>query len=98
VKVFDLVLLNSKKKKHEGTRYHENTKGRSHERGGGYIEIQVLFRAFVVNGFDLAFGVVSWKTPKQPLITKTRKGKNTKEEGLHKIESPFSCFPNFLIS
>jgi hypothetical protein len=35
-----------------------------------------------VNGFDLAFGVVSWKTPKQPLITKTRKGKNTKEEGV----------------
>jgi len=35
--------------------HHENTKGRKHERRGGYLEKLVLFRAFVV-GFSLITG------------------------------------------
>jgi hypothetical protein len=39
---------------HEETPYHENTKVRKHERGEGYIEQSVVFRAFVM-GFDNVF-------------------------------------------
>jgi len=41
-------------KMQEETPYHENTKGRKHERRGGYIEQQIVFRAFVVD-FDKVF-------------------------------------------
>ena len=40
------------------------------------------FRAFVMNGFDLGFGIVRGKSMKEPLITKTRRDEITKEDGV----------------
>ena len=39
------------------------------------------FRAFVVNGLDFVSGILELQSVKKPLITKTRKDENTKEEG-----------------
>jgi hypothetical protein len=50
----------------------------------------------VVNDFDLVSGFLEGESVKQPLITKTRKGENTKEEGGY--SKPIAFFRAFQIS
>jgi hypothetical protein len=42
--------------------------------------------------------VVRMKTKNEQQITKTRKGKNTKEEGGYRRIGAFSCLPIFVLS
>jgi len=59
------------------------------------------FRAFVVKDFDLVSGILEREIVKQSLITKTRKGEDTKEEGSFRPPLPFfvlSKFRSFVVN